>query len=89
MILPEKYSEGIEKIFYALKVKRYLDKDYAILKVDLTNKSVNRVYNFYKDTVIDGSNDFIYTYNKIPSDCIQDITEKIRPKIEKFEKEHG
>lgn len=80
LILPDKYSEGIEKIKQALNDLELIDKDYAVLKIDL-----NRVenYNFYKDVAMQNNqhSNYIYTYAKIPSEDIKDITEKVKDRL--------
>lgn len=85
LILPEKYSDGIELISKAINMKGMWN-DYAVLKINLAKV---KNYNFYKDVGTDNPEHYIYTYANIHKDLITDITEKIRPKIEKFEKEHG
>lgn len=80
LILPDKYSDGIDRIRQALKDLNLIDKDYAVLKIDL-----NRIehYNFYKDIAMENNqhSNYIYTYGKIPSEYIKDITEKVKDKI--------
>lgn len=80
LILPDKYSEGIDRIRQALKDLKLIDKDYAVLKI-----SLNRIehYNFYKDVAMENNqhNNYIYTYAKIPPEDIKDITKKIKNKL--------
>lgn len=75
LILPDKYSEGIDCIKEVINRKQLNKENVCVLKVNLARIDE---FNFYKDVAMENNqhNNYIYTYGFIPPSLIEDITEK-------------
>lgn len=80
LILPDKYSEGIDCIKEVIERKELKKDDVCVLKINLGRIDE---FNFYKDVAMENNqhNNYIYTYGYVHPSLIEDITEKIKHKI--------
>lgn len=79
LILPKKHDRQYinEKIKQVIELKN--KKDYVVLKVNLYRIRGS----FYEDVTMPSKEDYVYTYQDIPSEYIKDITESFNKQLNK------